>query len=431
VKKLEMRDGCFLHPDTYEPLQSVQVIIVDGGTLSRNYYEGTRLSCWSIGCDFPDKKVPPDTKQANRCLDCVQSIKTAHGGAACKYFTRIKVAFTDSESIYELRLNALSLFSKADNRMTLYKYEDHLARNGEHVSSVLTEIYLAPYKDFYKVYFKPVRPLIEGELADVKRLIEAADKQDKETYMANEYYIKNVKAIYPRLDQTYHFSTKLGRSAPCDPSAPGAAFDLHFEMTAEQSTHLGKAIFAAYKDARKDDWAAKPKNPFKTSLGKSNPIVAEGDNKIAKAKLSGVLGGEVMSPPAMVDAKLNPLPANFKLTTGSIVNLVFALSPYSFAGQNGVTLRLKQVQVIKYIPYVPPAAEQFEEEEGFVFDGAAAPAPAVEKEPATEEDMFDGVEEEDEPEVVKEPVKRKKKQEVEADDDDDIEDIIAEWGTED
>lgn len=427
MKKLEMRDGCFLHPDTYEPLRYVQVMIVDGGTLSRNYYEGTRLSCWSIGCDFPDKRVPPDTKQADRCLDCVKSIKTARSGAACKYFTRIKVAFPDSESIYELRLNALSLFSKADNRMTLYKYEDYLASNNEHVSSVLTEIYLAPYKDFYKVYFKPVRPLIEGELADVKRLIEAADKQDKETYMANEYYIKNVKAIYPRLDQTYHFNTKLGRSAPCDPSAPGAAFDLHFEMTAEQSMHLGKAIFAAYKDGRKDDWAAKPKNPFKTSLGKSNPIVAEGDNKIAKAKLSGVLGGEVMSPPAMVDAKLNPLPANFKLTTGSIVNLVFALSPYSFAGQNGVTLRLKQVQVIKYIPYVPPAAEQFEEQEGFVFDGAAAPAPVAEKEPVTEEDMFDGVEE-DEPEEVKEPVKRKKKQEVEADEEDDIEDIIAEWG---
>ena len=85
------------------------------------------------------------------------------------------------------------------------------------------------------------------------------------------------------------------------------------------------------------------------------------------------------------------------------------------------------MQVIKYIPYVPPAAEQFEEEEGFVFDGAAAPAPVAEKEPVTEEDMFDGVEE-DEPEEVKEPVKRKKKQEVEADEEDDIEDIIAEWG---
>ena len=314
--------------------------------------------------------------------------------------------------------------------MTLYKYEDHLATNGEHVSSVLTEIYLAPYKDFYKVYFKPVRPLIEEELADVKRLIEAADKQDKETYMANEYYIKNVKAIYPHLDQTYHYSQKLGRSAPCEPTENGAAYDLHFEMTAEQSKHLGKAIFAAYKEAKKSDWAAKPSNPFKTSIGKANPIVAEGDNKIARAKLSGVLGGEVMPPPAMVDAKLNPLPSNFKLTTGSIVNLVFSLAPYSFAGQCGVAMRLKQVQVIKYIPYVPPAAEQFEEEEGFVFDGSAAPAPVVEQEPVTEEDMFEGVEE-DEPEEVKEPVKRKKKKEVEADDDDDIEDIIAEWGTDD
>lgn len=429
MKRLKVREGCFVHPDTYEPLTAIQCVIADSGALSRNYYEDNRLTCWSFDCNFPDPGVPTDSRQANRCLDCTRSIKTGFGSAACKFFTKIKVALIDKESIYELRLNALSLFSKADNRMTLYRYIEHLASNNEHVNSVLTEMYLASHGDFHKIYFRPVRPLLEEEFADVNQLLEAANKQDKEPYMANEYFIKNVKAIYPHLDQTYKFSTAAQRSVPCPPTDGGAAYDLHFEMTGEQAKDLGQAIFKAYKAECKEGWANKPKNPFK-SLGEDYP--SEEGNKVAKAKLSGVLGGETMAPPILIDAKKNPLPPGFKLTTGSIVNLLFSLSPYGFHGGHGVTLRLRQVQVIKYIPYVPPAAQQFEEEEGFVYDGATAttaPAKAESKVVDIEEAMFEEVDDEEAEEIV-EPVKRKKKQEAPVEDEDDIEDIIAEWGTE-
>jgi hypothetical protein len=93
-----------MHPDTYEPLRSIEVVITDSGTLSRNYYEDNKLACWSFDCDFPDAAVP--NKLASRCLDCDKSIKTGRnaGGAPCKYFTTIKYYDQGSFSGRELSL---------------------------------------------------------------------------------------------------------------------------------------------------------------------------------------------------------------------------------------------------------------------------------------------------------------------------------------
>ena len=37
--------------------------------------------------------------------------------------------------------------------------------------------------------------------------------------MAEPYVIKNVEALWPKLDRTYAFDQKVNKSMPCDPMA--------------------------------------------------------------------------------------------------------------------------------------------------------------------------------------------------------------------
>ena len=108
------------------------------------------------------------------------------------------------------------------------------------------------------------------------------------------------------------------------------------------------------------------------------------------------------------------------LTTGSTISVAMELIPYSMA-TSGVSLRLRGVQVIDYIPYKP--ASPFDVESGF----SSADAPAAE----SVEDMFGGLADaEDEVEVVAEPepVKRQKKKDDPKPDGEDLSSIIDDWG---
>ena len=153
---------------------------------------------------------------------------------------------------------------------------------------------------------------------------------------------------------------------------------------------------------------------------------------IGKASLKAAYSGNSTSI-EQFDSKNKVLDPGFQLTTGSIVSIAVEFFPYKMSG-GGVSLRLRGVQVKKYIPYKP--ASPFEvEEDGFTVDeGSSSPFTAVdsddgfESSTTSEPDPFDN---EDEEEPVKEPVKRKKKKDIVEEDDDDIEDIISSWGSDD
>ena len=435
MNRLQVQDGCFIHPDTYEPVASIQVVITDSGTLSRSYYdvEG-KINCWSFGCDFPDAKVPQATKQATRCLDCDQSIKrgNTNRGAPCKFFTKIKVAILSKNSLYELRLGALSLFSKEDNRMNLYKYIKHLEHNRESTGSVITEIYFVQHYNIYKMYFKPVRPLTKDELIKIEQLSKVVTQQinpfeniREELFMANETHIvRNVEARYPRIDKPYRFDTKAGKkgkSVPCDATEDGASYELDFVLTKEQAKELYQIMQGAYTNAKSRDksWSDKLDLPFKKQ---------DDGTFTGKAKLRAAYDGTPTNVPDQFDAQNNRLAADFMLTTGSTIHVAVELIPYKIAatGTSGVSLRLRGVQVLKYLPYKPPSP--FGKEEGFSADEKSdnpfdeQNADTVEaKETSSETDPFT--------DEVEEPVKRTNTNEEDTNDEEDIEDIIASWGS--
>ena len=247
--------------------------------------------------------------------------------------------------------------------------------------------------------------------------------------MANEtHIIRNVEARYPRIDKPYRFDTKAGKkgkSVPCDATEDGASYELDFVLDKDQAKELYTIMQKAYKNAKGRDksWDEKLNMPFKKQ---------EDGTFLGKAKLRAAYDGVPTSLPDQFDAKNKRLEEGFMLTTGSTIHVAVELIPYKIAatGASGVSLRLRGVQVLKYLPYKPPSP--FGEEEGFNADEEAASP--FKEESSNADNMFEAEEttSEDDPfaDEVEEPVKRKsKKASDDDDDDDDIEDIISSWGS--
>ena len=170
------------------------------------------------------------------------------------------------------------------------------------------------------------------------------------------YKIKGVEALYPRINKTYKFDSSENRSVPCDVLDDGAAYEMSFKMNETQAKELMSAMASVYKEKRESKWPEKFPVPFTKD---------DEGMYIGKAKLKGAYGKDATSKPKQYDAKNKELPEDFQLTTGSTVNLAVVLVPYSMANA-GVSLRLRAVQVTKYIPL--QVASPFDSVDGFSAD---------------------------------------------------------------
>jgi len=159
---------------------------------------------------------------------------------------------------------------------------------------------------------------------------------------ANIHLIERVIALYPRLDQTYRYDKKIppnGKTVPCGPTEENAKFEMDFKMTESQAKELYSHMKAAYKEEATKDW---PDMPKPTEVFDKDD---EG-NFVGSVQLKGQFNGKVTEPPLIVDSNNKKLPPEFRLTTGSLVNLGVNLVPYNMS-TCGVSLRIKAVQVIK------------------------------------------------------------------------------------
>jgi len=220
------------------------------------------------------------------------------------------------------------------------------------------------------------------------------------------HIIKNVTAHYPHLDQPYKWSDAQNRTMPCSYKENGAAYDLQWIMSGGEAKQLMAAMEVAYEEKKQDGWPANIEIPFKKQENKT---------WMHKASLEAAYNGEETRPPKQFDSKNNELPKDFRLTTGSTINVQVSMHPWSRDGNSGVKLRVRQVQVLQYKP--EPVRAAFDVvEDGFTMEDAggsaftavsndAFEAPAVNTAPS---DPF-ADEEPEELEVVEEPKKAVKK----------------------
>ena len=197
------------------------------------------------------------------------------------------------------------------------------------------------------------------------------------------HILNNVEALYPRLNTTYKYDTKAndgrGQSVPCEPLDEGAKYELNYRMNKDQAVGLYKDMKAAYNARKAANWPEMP-------TAKEVFEVQEDGTFVAKSSLKGSYNNELTRKPRQFDARNQLLPDDFQLTTGSTINSQLALIPYSSNNGNGVSLRLRAVQVVKFKEV--EQSSPFGEVDGFSgsegggfgddFDDTPAPAPKVE-----------------------------------------------------
>lgn len=203
------------------------------------------------------------------------------------------------------------------------------------------------------------------------------------------HILTNVEALYPRINTTYKYDTKAnngkGQSVPCDPLDEGAKYELNFRLQKEQAANLYKDMSDAYNQRKAANWPEMPsaKEVFEQVDG----------GFVVKSSLKGSYNNELTKKPRQFDARNQLLPEDFELTTGSTINSHLALVPYSSNNGNGVSLRLRAVQVVKFKER--ELASPFGEVEGFDstanvesfgddFDEVPAPAPKPTPAPVAE-----------------------------------------------
>ena len=237
--------------------------------------------------------------------------------------------------------------------------------------------------------------------------------------VTNQYLINNVEALWPRINKTYKFDNAENRTVPCDAFDEGAKYETRFRMTKDQAKGLFVEMVKAYESKKEKGWPDKFDMPFKKE---------EDGTYTHKASLKGAYGKDATFKPVQYDSKGAKLPEDFLLTTGSTVNIAVSFTPYNMR-EAGVSLRLRAVQVIKYVPMEASspfgAVEggfQFSAEEN-PFEVVAPTAPAAPTEAVTD-DLFG----DDEPAQVEEPKKVvKKKAPAPKASDDALADIVADW----
>lgn len=182
------------------------------------------------------------------------------------------------------------------------------------------------------------------------------------------FQLKNVTALWPKIDRTYRFDSKEKRSVPCEPTADGAEYTINIEMSPEQAKELHAYCQNEWKHFEKENPGAEWNNkPYKKN---DQGLV------VAKAKLKGAYNGEPTRKPALYDANnLQITDPNFLLTTGSTINVAVTAIPYSAMG-GGVSLRLNAVQVLE-LAAMGAATSPFEATEG----GFSQPSTPFSEEP--------------------------------------------------
>tara|TARA_R110002072_G_scaffold39730_2_gene113651 strand:- start:358 stop:1080 length:723 start_codon:yes stop_codon:yes gene_type:complete len=239
------------------------------------------------------------------------------------------------------------------------------------------------------------------------------------------YLVNNVEALYPRINQTYRFDNAENRSVSCDPNEDGASYEMSFRMNKDQAKALFLEMSKAYQEKKEAKWPDKLEMPFTKD---------EDGSYVGKAKLKGAYGAELTNKPMQCDAKGTELPADFRLTTGSTVNVAVIFVPYNMR-DHGVSLRLKAVQVIKYVEM--QKSNPFGAVEGFTMggdDNPFAPVAAAVSQESMEETTADVFGEDEpaptEPEPTPKKVVKKKAAPTPKAKDEDLSSIIDDWDDE-
>ena len=155
------------------------------------------------------------------------------------------------------------------------------------------------------------------------------------------YKFMNVVARYPKLNQPYVWSDDANSYVGTTHETPNAAFYCDAFLTNEQWQEADKSIKKVWSEFVAEQ--EKAGKPIKKPNDFRNPLDEDGEGKgYVKMKLNCY---DEKTNVRQLDSKLNKLPSNFELTSGSDINARVIIKAYKSGAQQGITLRLTDVMV--------------------------------------------------------------------------------------
>lgn len=159
----------------------LDVVIVDGSAIMRNYYSGqfdpsnpAPPDCWSLDCNTPAPEVR--APKATRCMGCQFDVAGSGFGSsrACRRFQRLAVVLDGKlDTIYQLQIPAMSIFGQPNGQnLPLRAYMNFLRSHGRPSGTLVTRIYFDTNSSTPKLFFKPQRVLARDEVDTVFSLID-------------------------------------------------------------------------------------------------------------------------------------------------------------------------------------------------------------------------------------------------------------------
>jgi len=183
--------------------------------------------------------------------------------------------------------------------------------------------------------------------------------------MNREHKIYNAQALYPRVNQPYHFDAALNKSMPCSFDTPEAKYECNFIIDEAQAKDVIKQSLEAFKMAAKPNWQPWAPKSIEEVFG-ADPVSEKFILKSVKKTY-----GEDGNAPRQYLADGSIAPDGFMLTTGSICHVVLTLAPWNYAGRSGVTFRLKALKVVQ-LADGPVATDPFANDDKAVMAQAAS-----------------------------------------------------------
>lgn len=171
---------------------------------------------------------------------------------------------------------------------------------------------------------------------------------------------------FPKLDQPYYYDNAAKKSFP-DPTGqrPGASLSTDLLMSEQDAAPFIEKIKAVAEEAGLDlddvkQW------PF--SKEKDKETKKPTGNIVFKLKKYATDRAGNVNRVLFVDAKVKPLPAGFRITSGSTVKANGYFTAFKELG-GGVSMRLDSIQVLSYAERGGSTDGFAAEDEGFTYEG--------------------------------------------------------------
>lgn len=236
-RRVSIRGGRFRKIVNGEEVQvfdraTLDIVIVNAAQISRMFYEKgfvegeiSEPTCWSPDGKIPAVEVPEKNRQCEDCGHCPQNVKGSgqNDTRACRYQQRIAVLLAGdngagimTKEIYGMILPATSIFGGGGQEMSMQGYARYLAAHKTPSKAIVTEMRFDTESSTPKLYFKPVRPLNDKELAIV---VEMQTHQETVDAITQHVYISDgIDEETPALPAA--FNTPIGTPVPAKKEPP-------------------------------------------------------------------------------------------------------------------------------------------------------------------------------------------------------------------